>query len=239
MKKKSKIAKSDAIIILVIVIITIGLASVFIWFEVKPDKTDSPKTTEYDEYYAKNSDKVNLEMTKNIEYKDYLLVDGNILVEIRNNNDYPITSKIYVEFTDSDKRTIMIEEAYVSYIKSGGKSYACIRVNEELRKMYKSYEVKAIAEYNNTSIKSYEDNIKLVSFNEDAREIKFKNNSKKKIDSIQWGILYYDENNKVVGYDEVYSYDVKAFETVTEKFYLPNMAYSRAEAILLYGYRYR
>ena len=238
MKKKSKTNKSD-IIILIIIFIMIGLASIFIWFEVRPEKDDSPKSTEYDEYYAKNRDKVNVEMTKNIEYKDYLLVDGDILVEIKNNNDYPMIGRVYVEFIDKDKKTVMIEEAYIRYIKGGGKSYECVRVSEELHELYESYEVKVVAEYNDTSIKSYENSIKLVSFSEDARELKFKNNSKKEIDSIEWGILYYDENNKVIDYEEVYSYDVKAHETVTEKFNLPNVAYSKAEAVLLYGYRYR
>ena len=197
----------------------------------------SPKSSEFDKYYYKNRDKVDLEMNKNVEYEDYLLEDGNLLVKVTNNNDYSARATIYVEFLDQENKTLTILDEHIGHISGGRDYYERVRVNEELQKQYKSYEVKVVLEYDALS-ESYDDGIKLVSFDEKSGIIKFKNNTNKKIDSVYWGILYYDENNKIIDYSYVYSNSVKAHKTVTEKVYYTNKTYNKIKVVFLDAYRY-
>lgn len=195
------------------------------------------KVTDADKYYYDNRDKVNLEMGKYVESKDYLLSDGNILVEVINRNDFAGTGKIYIEFFDENNESITMQDNYFSYVGSGKKTYVEINVSDELKKLYKTYKVKVVLTYNSSHNDYYgEDKIKVVSFNEATGSITLKNNTNKKLESIKWGLLYYDENGKIINYSDDYTFDVKKNKTVKERTYLKEGKYSKIEVVILEAY---
>lgn len=215
------------IIILIILIVP--------YFSINNSKSD--KEDPMDKYYWDNREKVNLEMGKYVESKDYVLEDGNILVEVTNNNDYGANAKIYIEFFDENNESITMMDEYISHIGSAKKSYEVINIGEELRNLYKTYKIKVVLSYDSIH-KSYYDNIKFISLDEKKGILKFKNNSNKKIDSIEWGILFYNEDNEIVGYETEYISNVKANKTVSESTYLPNITHSKIDVVLLQAYSY-
>lgn len=193
--------------------------------------------TEADKYYYDNRDKVNLEMGKYVESKDYLLSDGNILVEVINKNDFAGTGKIYIEFFDENNESITMQDNYFDYVAPGKNTYVEINVSDELKKLYKTYKVKVVLSYNSSHNDYYsEDQVKLLSFNPASGEITFKNNTNKKLESVEWGLLYYDENGNIINYSSEYVFDVRKGKTVKEKTYLKDDKFSKIDVILLGAY---
>ena len=91
MNKKTKVVISIAVVIIVCIVI---------FYFYSKDEYKEPEETSYDKYYYENREKVNLEMGKYVESKDYVLKNGDILVEVSNKNDYAAQARIYIEFFD-------------------------------------------------------------------------------------------------------------------------------------------
>lgn len=186
-----------------------------------------------DSYYRENRIKVDIEANKNTENKDYLLHDGNILVEVHNKNDYTTSARIYVEFFDGNKETIAIKDGYINYIGPRKKSYYEIDVEEDLQSLYETYEVKVMSsyEYEKYAKKYYHDkDIEFISLK--RNQLKFKNNYNKKLDGT-WALLYYNKNDEIIGYSQEYFYKAKPHKTTTLDAYIENCDYSRIEVVLL------
>ena len=173
---------STFVIIMVIVsisiyiIVTVGI-KVFEKVDfINYDKESKKELKDINKKYEDNEYAFNYDLTKNIEIKDYYIKDEGILIEITNKNDYPITSRIYTEFYDEKDELITVETNYIISISGAGKSYEKIYLNEELKKRYKSYKIKAIAEYDQYKL-NLEDKIELISSKRDGSyyTIDFKN----------------------------------------------------------------
>ena len=109
-------------------------------------------------------------------------------------------------------------------------------VIDRIKKEYKTYEVKAVLSYNILH-KEYRDDIKFISLNEKKGELKVKNNTNDNLRCVKYGLLYYDDNDQIIGYSEVYEFDnIKAHKTITKKIYIEDISYSRIEVILLEAY---
>ena len=235
---------STFVIIMVIVsisiyiIVTVGI-KVFEKVDfINYDKESKKELKDINKKYEDNEYAFNYDLTKNIEIKDYYIKDEGILIEITNKNDYPITSRIYTEFYDEKDELITVETNYIISISGAGKSYEKIYLNEELKKRYKSYKIKAIAEYDQYKL-NLEDKIELISSKRDGSyyTIDFKNNSKYKIDSVYWGFIYYN-NNEIVYYNEDSSNNVKSKETKRLKVVVfKDIEYDRVEPVLLCAYK--
>ncbi len=231
--------KKNTKIVLIIIVVIIGLVILIptISMAIRDNSYEKEEETEFEKYYHDNSEKVDLEMSKHVETKDYRLENGNILVEVINNNDYAAMGKIYIEFFDKDNNSVTMMDEYIAHIAEGKKVYEEIIVGNELKELYKTYRIKVVLNYNDTR-RIYYDNIKFISFDEKSGIIKFKNNTGKKLDSVNWGILYYNDNNQIIDYSTESSYDVKKDETVKDKVYLRNVTYSKIEVVFLDAYNY-
>ena len=82
--------KKNTKIVLIIIVVIIGLVILIptIIMAIRDNSYEKEEETEFEKYYHDNSEKVDLEMSKHVETKDYRLENGNILVEVINNNDY-------------------------------------------------------------------------------------------------------------------------------------------------------
>ena len=193
--------------------------------------------SEADKYYYDNQDKVNLEMGKYVESKDYLLSDGNILVEVINKNDFPGTGKIYVEFFDEKNESITMQDDYFDYIGPSKKTYVEVHVNDELKKVYKTYKIKVVLSYNaSNNIYHDENKVKFISLDKKKGILTFKNDTGKKLELVHWGFLYYDEQNNLVDYSSEYNWDVRKGKKVKEKTYLKSTSYSKIKPVLIEAY---
>ena len=201
-------------------------------------KEENKKKKEMDDYYYENREKVNLEMTKNVKARGITLADGDILVEVENLNDYMANIKVYIEFMDENGETITMDDRYVGHVEAGKKSYTIFYMNDELRDLFKTYRVVAIPAYDSHIISYYND-VELISFNEKDGTIQYKINAdtKESID-VEWGILYYDEDNNLVDYSTSSQYDVKANKTIKDSAYLSYGKYSKVEVVLQEAYVY-
>ena len=221
---------------LIALVIIVGVIYAIKYFEKRDYYSEDNYYQEQDSmdsYYRENSIKVDIETNKKTEYKDYLLHDGNILVEVHNENGYNTSARIYVEFFDSNKETIAIRDGYINYIGSHKKAYEEIAVEKGLQDLYETYEVKVMSsyEYEKYTKRYYHDkDIEFISLNRD--QLKFKNNYNKKLDGT-WALLYYDKNDKIIGYSQEYFYKAKPHKTTTLDAYIEHCDYSRIEVILL------
>ena len=223
--------------ILIGVGITLGieLLIVIIGAVIDNHKYDEYQSTKMDEYYYENSDKVDIEMNKNVEYKDYLLQDKSLLVKVTNKNDFTASARLYVEFFNENKETIIILEEYVGSIEAGSTTYEKVEINDELQKQYDSYEIKVVLNYANDS-DSYKKYIKNITI--DNNYLTVKNTFDKKIDSVYVGLIYYD-NDKIVYYSEEGIYDIKAHKTAGERIYTPtDITYTKIKPVLLSANHY-
>lgn len=235
-----KIIKDNIKLILavvgVVILVEVLIAVIAAEVETHRYMHDDDKMTEADKYYYDNREKVDLEMGRYVESKDYLLKDGNILVEIINQNDYAGTGRVYIEFFDENNESITMQDEYFDYVGPGKKTYVESRVSEELQKLYKTYKVKVVLTYNSSHNKYYDDGVKLISFNDANGEIIFKNNTGEKLESVEWGFLYYDEKGSIIDYSSDYVWDVKKNKTVKDRTYLSNGEYSKIKVVLLEAY---
>ncbi len=223
------------------VLIIVGIIILFAIFgffykDSKSNSLKEKKKTDKDvinEYYNENQDKFNLEMMKYVSSKGYILADGNLLVEVTNLNECGASIKTYIEFLDENNETITMEDQYIGYVEAGKKSYGIVYLNDELRKIYETYRIVAVPSYT-SSIVSYYDNVELISFNEKKGTIQYKVNADTKDRlEIEWGLLYYDENDNIVDYSRAFDYDVKANKIIKNNAYLSYGSYSRIEIVLL------
>lgn len=235
-----KIIKDNIKLILAVVgvVILVEALIAVIAAEIETHKymNDDKEMTETDKYYYDNRDKVDLEMGRYVESKEYILKDGNILVEVINQNDYAGAGRVYIEFFDENNESITMQDEYFDYVGPGKKTYVESVVSEELQKLYKTYKVKVVLTYNSRHNRYYDNGIKLISFNEATWEIVFKNNTGKKLECVEWGFLYYDENGSIIDYSREYIWNVKKNKTVKDKSYLHVGEYSKIKAVLLEAY---
>lgn len=220
---------------LIALVIIVGVVYAF-----NSSKEDSYTTEDYykeqdsmDSYYRENMVEVDLEARKNIEYKEYILNNKNLLFEVRNKNNYDIVTKIYVELYDKDKELIAIRDGIIRHIGAGKTGYTDIYIEPKLLEVYETYEAKVMPSYEVGSEKYYHDKeIKFISLDEKKEKIKFKNNYNKKLD-VTWAFLYYDVNGNIVDYSTEYVSRAKANKITTEEVYLGNSNYDRIKVILL------
>lgn len=227
-------SKKNVFIIIGIIIVVIGLIGFFYSRDIEKNDEDREKDS-MAEYYDENRDKVDLEMSQNVETKGYILEDGNLLVELTNLNDYAAVAKIYVEFFDENHNFITIEDSFIGQIDGGRKSYDKIRLSDELKGRYETYQIRVVLSYNSYD-QSYYDNVRFISFDDKSGNLEFRINTKKnKKINLEWGILFYDENDNIINYDSDFIYDAETNKKIKEKVYFFCDSYAKTEVVLLYA----
>lgn len=222
------------------IILGVGIVSLLGWLvmyslnQSKPEKTN--KSIGY-EKYIENREKFNIEMTKNLEYKDYVLNNGDILVEINNKNDYPAYAHIYVELLDGDNKLVYIKTG-IEEINSGQTGYNRIYIDDEVKELYETHKTKVILDYDNIVEKDYSKYIKDISYNDNTKTISFTNDSNKEIDYVEWGIIYYDKNEKIIDFSTEMTSHIKPNKKINERIYTGSKEYNKIKIVLLNAHNY-
>ena len=95
---------------------------------------------------------------------------------------------------------------------------------------YNRYQYPFFISYGHINVYYHDKDIEFISLKRD--QLKFKNNYNKKLDGT-WALLYYDKNDKIIGYSQEYFYKAKPHKTTTLDAYIEHCDYSRIEVILL------
>lgn len=137
--------------------------------------------------------------------KDYKLVDNNILVELKNNNNFSLYTEVTIDFYDNNKHKIdTISNG--SFIRNKDITYILIDNNKD----YKTYKVKTTSiKYKTKDFNKYKNDIIITNDKNTSSNILFeyKNNSNKEL-NISFYALFYDDKDNIIAYNETYQANV-------------------------------
>jgi hypothetical protein len=202
-----------------------------------------------DKAYEEDEESINEELNKHSSIKDYVLVDNDVLVEVKNNNKYGVDADVYIEYLD-ENNNVIAQSNNSTYIAPKKKSYVKFYTNsiieeENSNSNYSSYKTKVVFKYAygiNFSNKC----IKMIRYKEKEWKLylKYKNTCNKKIECLSLGVLFYN-GDKIIGYDSDFDFDIKKNATKTAKFFIPdngddyeNINYDRVEFVVEEAYSY-
>ena len=168
---------------------------------------------EYEEIVKKNEDEFNKQRV-NVE-TNVTVANNTIIVEVNNNNDSPIfDADIYLVYYDENHKAIDVSYDQIDYILPGGKEYFEFG---KIKNSYETYDVVVTKSY--FSIETPVDLSDKIGYgdqkNDEKIVIKAKNESDSEIDMLKYQIVYFDEEKKIVGFEDLYEYDLtkgKKFE---------------------------
>ena len=156
---------------------------------------------------------------------NFYKIDNNLILEILNDNEKPISRiNAYIIFYDGENNIIDIKENYVDFINAKSKFY----INHiESFSDYERYDVKFVKSYyfvEDEEVKNNEISFSSRITNSKV-EIKFQNNSENRIGNVDFQIIYYDNDKEIIDIENVYEFDVKKNETRYLSGYNNNFAY--------------
>ena len=158
-------------------------------------------------------DEDDIQYIKNIDYKDYVLEDGSILLLLKNNNVEEVTINVDIYYYDENN----------NFISSDDNALYALRNDEEGALLlyepdtpYKSYKIKIDA-YKNLSYNSYRKDITFKT--EDNKtygelNVHYTNNSNDKLDMIIIGAVFY-KDGKMIGFDYDSEYEIEKGQSST------------------------
>ncbi len=199
------------------------------------------KTTN-NNYSINNYKKEEQEINNKFQEKDYVLATNDLLIEIKNNASIPANATIKVEFYDENKSLIDVKDTAIIGINIHSTSYAKV----SLRNIkYDSYKVTSkLSPAANKNF--YNDDIKITSTTKTDNDIiiQYKNTNDNNLDSLQIGVLFYDDNHKIIAYNDYFETSISAQATSSTKVYIPfdenfkKIQYSKVEVIVLNAIKY-
>lgn len=148
---------------------------------------------------------------KNFSTTQYKLANGKTLVRIDNkNNDHIIAYYTMRRFDANTYELIQTYTGYIHDIAPNSTIYQLFDAKDDSNFSYNIY-IEPKQYVASDKLEFFNDKIEILSSEEinDKIIIKFKNNSKNQIDKINLGVLFYDANNNIIGYDSHEKYDVK------------------------------
>lgn len=145
------------------------------------------------------------ELSKNIKYRDYVLGDDTLLLELTNNNDIEVSFKVYIDYYDSNGD---VDEDHDSFyiLEPGDTSYMSFYSYD---KEYKDYKIKIVAESNYYYV-SHRKDIKIDSNVEKSYggiNVSFTNNADIEVSDVEISALFY-KGGQLVGYDSDFEIDI-------------------------------
>lgn len=197
-----------------VILLVIVLVSYVIYEKYVIQKNNYGSYYENFEDYNKKQEieKAEFEILKkniNVILKKDNLQYGNIIVGLENNNEKDIYDfDINLIFYDSLNNPIDINSKILNCIESGKKTYIKF---EDYPDEYERFEVLITKKsFYNESQESLSSKIDYKVYDENNLiKIKGRNHSSKKIDRMQFDIVYYNENKEVIGISNMYFYDIK------------------------------
>jgi len=229
------------IIACVVFAVIVGLVLFFVFKDKKTSDDSSLDNYLKDKEEQKIiNDEELAEINKNYTITETILPNGKMLLEFENKNSVAVNASIKVEFYDENENVVEVKDGYLFYVEAKKKSYELIYVDLNNLK-YSKYKITAKLTKDEFT-EFYNDNITIES-NKTIDNIIFQvtNSASVKLDSEYFGILYYDENNQIVGYDEKSFSSLNVSEKTSGKFDLPydanyhNISFNRYEIVVLYA----
>ena len=196
-------SKKIVILIAIILVVIVGVGAIIFLTKDKDSKPGSVNPKDYDTYedYAKaekaRKEKHEKELNKNFSYKVHELANGELLLEIVNNNNEAINVDGLIKFFDSEG-SVINDDLILGFVDKKNKLYYMLFNYDE----YARYELEVVA--SETMYVSDTADVEIVSIqkNDDSRciDVKFKNKSKDKI-TVSPILLFYDSNDVIIGAD--------------------------------------
>ena len=204
----------------IIIAIIVGLVVACVSYYVVSGLLNNSKNPEKE--YQKiliEREKEKEKLTKNVTIKDSKLKDGNILVEITNNNSKTVFYNGIAEFYDADNKLINTEDIY-AIVGANDKYYGLVFI-ESGNENYTSYKISNKSASETVQIEDKKNVTYETNKTDDLITILYKNNSSNKLDAIYGIMLFYDENNVLVAASVADEYDIEANSTASAKVFLP------------------
>ena len=215
-----KKSKTTLIIIIVLIAIVVSCGTYFTIRLVEKKKAEAA-LREY-EASLKKEEEEKEKINKNFTVEDYVLANGNVLLVVKNNNDVTVDGKIKVEFYNEQEQLVNSEDGYFFFLRGNKTVYTDIFLSESEKSNYSKYKVTVKLDKSLESTQ-YHDKITINSSKtNDNILIQVTNNSDDTIKNIDVGVLFYDQDKKIIGFGEALLTDVKSKETTSGKVYLPH-----------------
>lgn len=237
MDQEPKSNKTMFIIIAIIVVALIGLAVYFI-----PKIGKEKSFDETIKEIEKELEEESKELSKHYAIKEYKLLSGDILVEVENKNSVPVFGSVNFIFYDENDNMIDTADAYISGIYANKKSYSMLLIAHNVPN-YARYE-KTVKLSSFDFAKMYEGKVNVTATMNDDLLLAITNTASEDITECDIGVIYYDENDKIIGYETVFVDTLIPNETIAKKSYIPddadgeNIKYSRYEVVVNIAYSY-
>ena len=223
--EKTKTAK--AIYVVIGIICALVLVGVIIFFiNALTNRTSGALSEEESNSGSSTSEAAEKEeekLSKNYTITDTRLLDGSVLLEINNKNSVPIDASITVTFLDANKNVVEVNNSSDVTIAANGVGYDNITFSQD----------------------DYTKDVKIVSSKivDDEVLLSYKSDANDTISDMVIGVFFYDSNNKIIGYDDIFVVDsVKSGETLSNKGFVPTdsnsqtIKYAKFEAKVLYAF---
>ena len=175
----------------------------------------------------------------------FINMNDNIIVTLKNQNNRVVSNiDFYMIFYDAENKPIKIEEEYIIMIDSNDEHYIKI---SNLPEVFERFECLAYVDIISDRHISMKDKVSFETSEKDGKLIiTGKNNSDKKIENMEFAVIFYNENNHILDVKYVSEFELrknKKFELDTylniytsESYEEKN--YTRYEVKLLDAYAY-
>lgn len=178
--------------------------------------------------------------------KEFFDVDGKLNFLVKNKNSIDVNNiTVSTVFYNGSDKIIAIDEGNINVLSSGAEQYLTYTETPESAERYE-----ILVEVDNSS-QSYKSYLKDVSFEcfvteeEDEVIIRGKNNSESKLDLVEFEIVYYGEEDKILLVEHAMDFDIKRNRDFELNEYISiydeeykEIPYTRYEIRLINAYSY-
>lgn len=210
----------------------------------------------YDDYYEEDYEYDSTEVLKEefenqkknlvIESEGFN-IDNDLIVLFKNNNSEPLEGiDVYAVFFDGENNIVDIDTDMIGYLAKGSKFPLLFKTPKNFE-TYKIYSKKEFFFESN-----YEDFTDKIEFKTEVEKypgdriiINGKNNSDKKIEYIDFAIVFYDQNDKILDVSLETEYDIRKGQSFNIETWKPynsktydDLEFSRCEVSIVGAYNY-
>lgn len=247
---KEKIIVNLMLIAIVVIMIVAFLYEMLI--ENQHNEISAEEEQKYEEYYENYSDEYDsyYEYEESIKEKEYKALTQNISVnsyvvrdkiicELFNSNDKDVNDiDIYIIYYDSEKKPVNIDNNNIYLIHAQNNSYCEFKIKEN----YATYDLLLIKEYDGSKVAIPLENIELTTnedFDKDKISVDVKNNSDKKIDTIELCMICYDNEGEISSIETRSGFDIGVNKSEEIVFYIYDEQMDNYEIIVNYACKYK
>lgn len=247
--------------IFLIILIIILIAGVYL-YSTKDKRLAQEALTDFGKYLSENpdyfynedldyevisEDEDNFEEeSKNLKIiKEFQDVNKNLGIILNNQNKNTVTGiLVQVIFYNNENKPIKINDYVINILEPNLDYYI---IFNETPENFERYEFLITKEYEDPSIKSLKNSITYDVKDKNGNEIVItgENSSSETIKELEFFLIYYDENNNILGVDTIYEYDIdknnkfkiESYKGMYDDNY-EEINYERYEVVLASAYTY-